>query len=49
MAHVRTKGRDGKDKAKLPIRDKLTGAEDFPKHCFWFNKEYIRDTIYLKK
>ena len=48
MAHVRTKGRDNKDTAKLPVKDKLTGAEDFPKHCFWFNKEYIRDNIYNK-
>lgn len=46
MAHVRTKGRDSKDTAKLPVKDNLTGAEDFPKHCFWFNKEYIRDNIY---
>jgi DNA mismatch repair protein MutH len=46
MAHVRTKGRDSKDTAKLPVKDKLTGTEDFPKHCFWFNKEYIRDNIY---
>ena len=46
MAHVRTKGRDSKDTAKLPVKDKLTGTEDFPKHCFWFNKEYIRNNIY---
>lgn len=34
--HLRTKGKDGKDKITLPI----TG-EMLTKHCFWFDKEYV--------
>ncbi|MFC4353868.1 Sau3AI family type II restriction endonuclease [Chryseomicrobium palamuruense] len=34
--HLRTKGRDGKDKLPLPV----TG-EMLTKHCFWFDKEYV--------
>ena len=43
VCHVRPHGRDSKDTFKLPVADKLTGATEYTKHCFWINNSYIKD------
>ncbi len=42
VCHVRPHGRDSKDTIKLPVPDKLTGANEYTKHCFWINNSYIK-------
>ena len=41
VCHVRPHGRDSKDVTKLPVADKLTGATEYTKQCFWINNKYI--------
>lgn len=43
VCHVRPHGRNSKDVCKLPVSDKLTGAVEYTKHCFWINNTYIKD------
>ena len=43
VCHVRPHGRDSKDTFKLPVADKLTGATEYTKHCFWINNSYIKE------
>ena len=43
VCHVRPHGRNAKDVNKLPVADKLTGATEYTKHCFWINNTYIKD------
>lgn len=43
VCHVRPHGRDSKDTCKLPVPDKLTGATEYTKHCFWINNTYIKN------
>lgn len=43
VCHVRPHGGDSKDVCRLPVRDKLTGADEYTKHCFWINNSYIRE------
>lgn len=45
--HVRPHGQTSEDTYSLPVQDKITGAMEYTKHSFWFNKKYVRDTIYL--
>lgn len=42
VCHVRPHGRNASDVCKLPVTDKLTGATEYTKHCFWINNNYIR-------
>ncbi|MEG1506661.1 MAG: Sau3AI family type II restriction endonuclease [Bacilli bacterium] len=42
VCHVRPHGRDSKDIYKLPVADKLTGVNEYTKHCFWINNTYIK-------
>lgn len=42
VCHVRPHGRNAKDIDILPVRDKLTGALEYTKHCFWINNNYIK-------
>ena len=42
VCHVRPHGRDSRDTNELPVVDKLTGATEYTKHCFWINNSYIR-------
>lgn len=42
VCHVRPHGRNASDVCKLPVADKLTGATEYTKHCFWINNNYIR-------
>ena len=41
VCHVRPHGRNASDVCKLPVADKLTGATEYTKHCFWINNNYI--------
>ncbi|MEG1048864.1 MAG: Sau3AI family type II restriction endonuclease [Bacilli bacterium] len=43
VCHVRPHGRNSKDVCKLPVVDKLTGVNEYTKHCFWINNTYIKD------
>lgn len=43
VCHVRPHGRDSRDVIKLPVADKLTGATEYTKHCFWINNSYIKE------
>lgn len=43
VCHVRPHGRNAQDTCKLPVPDKLTGATEYTKHCFWINSSYIRE------
>lgn len=42
VCHVRPHGRNASDVCKLPVADRLTGATEYTKHCFWINNNYIR-------
>ncbi len=48
VSHVRPKARNKFDTYPLPVTDKFTGSNEYMKHCFWLNAEYIRDEIYRK-
>ena len=43
VCHVRPHGKNSKDTYSLPIADKVTGATEYTKHCFWINNSYIKD------
>jgi DNA mismatch repair protein MutH len=49
VSHVRPHARNAADTSPLPIKDKLTIASEYTKHCFWLNNTYVRDEIYLKE
>ena len=49
ICHVRAHAKDKEDTFPLPYKDKLSGLEEYTKHCFWLNNTYIRDSIYLNK
>lgn len=48
IAHVRPHAINAADTYPLPIKDKVTQAVEYTKHCFWLNATYVRDEIYLK-
>ena len=45
VCHVRPHGRDAKDTFKLPVKDKLTGATEYTKQCFWINNKYMEKQL----
>lgn len=45
VCHVRPHGRNSKDTIPLPIKDKLTGASEFTKQCFWLNNGYLKEIV----
>jgi len=45
ICHVRPHGRDSLDTTPLPVKDKVTGAQEFTKQCFWFNNSYLKEII----
>ena len=45
VCHVRPHGRDANDVYPLPVKDKLTGADNYTKHCFWINNTYMRKVL----
>lgn len=48
VAHVRPHAKNAEDTFPLPIKDKLTEADNYTKHCFWLNAAYVRNEIFLK-
>lgn len=48
ISHVRPHAKNAADTYPLPVKDKLTKAKEYTKHCFWLNSSYVRDEIYLK-
>lgn len=48
VSHVRPHARNAADTYELPIADKLTGLNEYTKHCFWLNASYVKDEIYLQ-
>jgi len=48
VSHVRPHAANAADTYPLPIKDKLTKAKKYTKHCFWLNNTYVRDEIFLK-
>lgn len=48
VSHVRPHATNATDTYPLPVKDKLTKAKEYTKHCFWLNNTYIRDEIYLQ-
>lgn len=45
ICHVRPHGRNAADTYPLPVKDNLTGALKYTKHCFWLNNAYILKII----
>lgn len=48
VSHVRPHAKTKADTYPLPTRDKVTGLNEYTKHCFWLNSRYVRDEIFLK-
>ncbi|AFL68863.1 Sau3AI family type II restriction endonuclease [Sulfurospirillum barnesii] len=47
IAHVRPHAKDKDDTYPLPTLDQLTDKNNYMKHSFWLNNQYIKDKIYL--
>lgn len=47
VSHVRPHAAKATDTLPLPLKDKLTKAKEYTKHCFWLNASYVKDEIYL--
>jgi DNA mismatch repair protein MutH len=47
VSHVRPHALNADDVIELPIKDKMTQAEKYTKHCFWLNNSYVKQ-IYLQ-
>ena len=45
VCHVRPHGRNAQDTLSLPVEDKLTGAKEYTKQCFWINNSYLKEII----
>ncbi len=43
--HVRPHARDASDTFELPVPDRLTGASEYTKQCFWINSSYLERII----
>ena len=43
--HIRPHGEDSSDTNPLPVPDRLTGATEYTKQCFWLKKSYIKEVI----
>lgn len=41
ICHVRPHARDSRDVFELPTTDKVTGLNEYTKHCFWLNATYL--------
>lgn len=45
IVHVRPHGRDANDTYPLPVPDRLTGATEYTKQCFWINNTFLAKII----
>jgi len=48
VAHIRPHAKNANDTYPLPVQDQFTKSNEYTKHCFWLNRSYVRDEIYLK-
>jgi DNA mismatch repair protein MutH len=48
VSHVRPHATNAADTYPLPTKDKLTKVNEYTKHCFWLNNNYVMKEIYLK-
>lgn len=48
VSHVRPHTTNSLHTFPLPVKDMLTKADSYTKHCFWLNNTYVRDQIYSK-
>lgn len=46
VSHVRPHAKNAQDTYSLPVTDIRTGLNEYTKHCFWLNREYVKDYIY---
>ncbi len=46
ISHVRPHAKNAQDTYSLPVTDIKTGLNEYTKHCFWLNREYVKDYIY---
>ena len=49
IIHVRPHASNSNDTFKLPIKDKKTNLEEYTKHSFWLNKDFIKNKILLNE
>lgn len=49
IIHVRPHASNINDTFKLPVQDKKTNLENYTKHSFWLNKEFIKNKILLNE
>lgn len=45
VCHVRPHAQNAQDTYPLPVTDKVTGLNEYTKHCFWLNNKYIEDIL----
>lgn len=45
ICHVRPHAVNNNDTYELPVKDKLTGASKYTKHCFWLNNKYLEKIL----
>ncbi len=45
ICHVRPHARNAADTYPLPVTDKVTGLNDYTKHCFWINDDYLEEIL----
>ena len=43
--HVRPHGSNAQDTFELPVKDKLTGLNEYTKHSFWLNPRYLAEVL----
>lgn len=43
--HIRPHGQDSFDTNPLPVPDRMTGATEYTKQCFWLHRDYVLDVI----
>lgn len=48
VLHVRPHAKDSTDTYPLPVFDTVSGLSEYTKQSFWFNKKYIKESIYYK-
>lgn len=48
VLHVRPHAKDSNDVCPLPVQDTVSGLKEYTKQSFWFNKKYVKDSIYFK-
>ena len=45
VCHVRPHAQNAADTYPLPVTDKITGLNEYTKHCFWLNNKYVENIL----